>query len=75
MEFSYDPVADALAIHFSYEAVAESDELNPGIIIDYNQKKTVIGIEILNFSQRKLDLNQIIKLSSDEIIPVVSACQ
>ncbi|WP_371806264.1 DUF2283 domain-containing protein [Candidatus Lokiarchaeum ossiferum] len=74
MEFQYDKSVDILYIRFSKEKCDESDEICVGIIIDYNTEGNVIGIEILNFSQRKLDMNNLIKLSAEEIVPMVAQC-
>jgi len=49
MKAHYDPEADALAISWG-DTVEESDELEPGIILDYDTEGNVIGIEILNAS-------------------------
>ena len=35
----------------------------------------MIGIEILNFTQRHLDLNELIKLNNEEIIPAIVQCE
>lgn len=74
MEFQYDKSVDILHIRFSKEKSDESDEICVGIIIDYNTEGNVIGIEILNYSKRKLDMNNLIKLSAEEIVPMVAQC-
>ena len=71
MEFSYDKVADALYLQFSHEKVKDTEEINDGIILDYGEKDDVIGIEILNYTERNLNLNDIVKMNADEIIPVI----
>jgi len=71
MEFSYDKVADALYLQFSHENVKDTEEINDGIIIDYGEKDNIIGIEILNYTERNLNLNEIVKMNADEIIPVM----
>ncbi len=71
MEFSYDKVANALYLQFSYEKVKDTKEINDGIILDYGEKDNIIGIEILNYTERNLNLNEIIKMNVDEIIPVI----
>lgn len=75
MEFSFDKVANVLYIRFSHEEVNDTEEIEEGIIIDYNENNEVIGIEILNYIDRNIDLNRIIKLSAEEIIPVIVQCQ
>jgi uncharacterized protein YuzE len=79
MDITYDNVADALYIHLTHEKVHDSDEVDscPGIIIDYSEAGIVVGIEILDFSRRHehgLDLNAIVKMSPDEVVPAVVKC-
>ncbi|MHA2250318.1 MAG: DUF2283 domain-containing protein [Candidatus Kariarchaeaceae archaeon] len=73
MDIQYDKVADALYLKFGIGQVKESDELSPGIILDYSVDGKIIAIEILNFSERNIDLNQIIKLQEEEIISHISS--
>lgn len=71
MEFSYDKVADALYLQFSHEKVKDTEEINDGIILDYGEKDNIIRIEILNYTKRNLNLNEIVKMNIDEIIPMI----
>ena len=73
MVMSYGHVVDALYIKFSDGEVADSEEISEGVIIDYDQNGRVIGVEILNFSKRKIDLNRLIMLKEEEIIAEVAA--
>ena len=75
MEFSFDKVADALYLRFSYEEVESTEEIDEGLIVDYGKGNHIVGIEILNFSDRKLNLNELIQLHAEEIIPMVVQCQ
>jgi uncharacterized protein YuzE len=76
MDITYDNVADALYIHLTREQVDESNEICPGIIIDYSKDGYVVGIEVLDFSRRRgLDLNDLIKLDADQVVPAVVKCQ
>lgn len=52
MKITYDIQVDILRIVFRDVPVAESDEHNPGIILDYDHEGNVIGLEVLNASQR-----------------------
>ena len=56
----YDPSADALYIKIREDKIADSLEITDKIIVDLNEKKEIIGIEILNFSQTKIDLNKLV---------------
>jgi len=62
LRISYDPVADALYIRLRDDKVADSVEICRDIIIDYNAKGEVIGVEILNFSKkdREVNLNEVV---------------
>jgi uncharacterized protein YuzE len=52
MRFSYDPIADALYIRFNEEAIDETDEVFPGIMLDVDIKENPEGLEILNASKK-----------------------
>lgn len=69
----YDRVADALYIRLGSGCVAESVEVADGIIVDFGEDGNVIGIEVLEFSRRKIDLNKLISMSEDEIVPTLVA--
>jgi len=51
MKVIYDPETDTLDLIFREEAVAESDEVREGIIIDYGQDGRLVSIEVLNASE------------------------
>lgn len=51
MKIRYDKQADAMYISLSKSKYFESDEVSPGIIVDYDKSKKVIGIEVLNASK------------------------
>ncbi len=65
----YDRVGDALRIKFRDDRVVESDEVAPGVIVDYNEKGEVVGIEVLGFSRRRIDLSKLV-LEGPEILVV-----
>lgn len=65
MKITYDQETDVLYIQFKTEQVIESDEDKSGeMIIDYTENGSIIGIEVLNASE-KLSLIQ--KFDSIEI--------
>ena len=57
---SYDRVADALYIRLRDDKVVDSDEVAPGVIVDFNGKGEVVGIEVLEFSRRDIDLKKLV---------------
>lgn len=52
MKVTYDPEVDVLRILLRDVAVEESDEDKPGVILDYDRDGNIVGIEVLNASQR-----------------------
>lgn len=52
MKVSYDEEADALYIKLRDGDYDESDEVQEGIILDYDAEGNLIAIEILNASTR-----------------------
>lgn len=52
MRFHYDEKKDALYIRFDESPYEESDEVEEGIIFDYDAKKKLVGIEILDASKK-----------------------
>lgn len=55
MKVTYDTEVDILRIILSDKPIEESDEDKPGIIIDYDKDGNVVGIEILDASQRVIN--------------------
>jgi uncharacterized protein YuzE len=49
--------ADALYLRLDDSRIIESDELSPGVVLDFNEQKQVVGIEMLNLSKRAPQLN------------------
>jgi uncharacterized protein YuzE len=52
MKVTYDPEVDVLRILFRDVPIEESDEDKPGIILDYDKDGNLVGMEVLNASQR-----------------------
>ncbi len=49
--------ADALYLRLDDSKIIESDEVSPGIVLDYDENNQVVGIEMLNLSKRTSKLN------------------
>ena len=52
MKFEYSKDEDALYIYFKEVEVSRSEDVDEGIIIDYDALDDVVGIEILDASSR-----------------------
>lgn len=52
MKIEYSKSGDALYVHFKEEYVARSTEIEDGIVLDFDKDGQLIGIEILDVSQR-----------------------
>ena len=52
MKIEYDPKADAMYIRLKAGTVAESDEVRPGVVLDFDTEGRVLGIEMLDVSLR-----------------------
>ena len=52
MKVEFDPEADALYVTLSGRDIVNTDEVKPGIILDYDKNGEVVGIEMLYVSRR-----------------------
>jgi uncharacterized protein YuzE len=52
MKLTIDRQADALYLDLDEAPAAESEEISPGVILDYNASGQVVGIEMLYLSKR-----------------------
>jgi uncharacterized protein YuzE len=52
MKLKYDNQADALYLRLDDSKILESEEVAPGIILDFNEKNQVVGVEMLSLSKR-----------------------
>ncbi len=52
MKIKYDRRADAMYIRLRAGTVVESDEVRPGVVFDFDADGKVLGIEMLDVSER-----------------------
>jgi uncharacterized protein YuzE len=57
VKLKVDEKADALYLRLDDSEIIESEEVWPGIVLDFNADNQVIGVEILNLSKRSPNLN------------------
>ena len=56
MKLHVDKQADALYLRLDDSKIIESEEVAPGVVLDYNQENEVVGIEMLYLSKRTTNL-------------------
>ena len=59
MRITYYPETDSMYIDFSSQESVESNEISPGVVLDYDSEGNITGIDIDNAS-KKLDLQELI---------------
>ena len=59
MKISYFPDTDSLYIDLSGRPSTESQEVSPGVVLDFDAEGTIVGIDIEGAS-RKLDLHELV---------------
>jgi len=52
MRLKVDKENDALYFRLDESSIVESEEVQPGVILDFNADGKVVGVEILNLSVR-----------------------
>ncbi len=52
MRLKVDKESDALYFRLDESAIVESEEVQPGVILDFDAQGQVVGIEFLNLSSR-----------------------
>lgn len=52
MRLKVDTESDTLYFRLDEAGIVESEEVEPGVILDFNKDGKVVGIEMLNISQR-----------------------
>ena len=57
MRLRVDQQADALYLVVDDSSVSESEEVCPGVIVDFNEQNEIVGVEILHLSKRSRPLN------------------
>jgi uncharacterized protein YuzE len=62
MKLYSDPESDALYLRLNDSKIIGSEEVVPGVILDFDDSEQVVGVEILHLSKRTLpvDLSKIL---------------
>ena len=57
MRLHIDREADALYLRLDDSKIMESEEVSPGVVLDFDANNQVVGIEMLRLSKRAPKLN------------------
>ena len=57
MKLNVDKQADALYLRLDDSPIVDSEEVSPGVVLDYNEASEVVGVELLHLSKRTSALN------------------
>jgi len=52
MQVVYDSKADILTITLQESLIVESDEIKPGVVLDYDASGNIVSMEVLDASLR-----------------------
>ena len=52
MKISYDKDTDSLYIHLADRASVDSDEVNDGVVLDFDESGALVGIDVQHASKR-----------------------
>ena len=52
MKLHVDKDADALYLRLDDSTIADSEEVSPGVVLDYNESNEVVGVEMRYLSKR-----------------------
>ncbi len=52
MRVQFDEKADAIYLRLDESKIVESEEVHPGIILDFNERDEVVGVEMLRVKSR-----------------------
>lgn len=66
MKIEYSKNADAIYVYFKESFVAKSREIEDGVVVDFDNKGGLIGIEVLDVSQR-FSLSDIVNVSIENL--------
>ena len=66
MKIEYSKEADAIYVYFKEEYVSKSKEIEDGVVVDFDADGQLIGIEVLDVSQR-FSLSDIVNVSIENL--------
>ncbi len=63
MKTTYDSEADALCVRLSDGKVEETEELRPGLMVDYDNEGRIVGFELLD-ARRSLPADALVSAAA-----------
>ena len=62
MKLTIDPAADALYLRLNDVEIADSEQVAPGVVLDYDAQDNLVGVEMLHVYKRagKEDLRRLL---------------
>ena len=57
MRLNVDKKADALYLRLDESRIVDSEEVSPGVVLDYNEANEVIGVEMHRLSKRSSEID------------------
>ncbi len=52
MKVHFDEKADAIYLRLDDSKIIESEEVQPGVVLDFNDQNQIVGVEILRVKSR-----------------------
>lgn len=66
MKIEYSKEVDAIYVYFKEEYVSKSKEIEDGVVVDFDANGQLIGIEVLDVSQR-FSLSDIVNINIENL--------
>ncbi len=66
MRLKVDRESDALYLRLDESKIVDSEEVTPGVVLDFNEHDEVVGVEILRLSKR-VSMGDILKVSLETV--------
>ena len=73
MKLHYDPEVDALYLRLGDAKIIQSEEVRPGVVLDFDAQDRVVGVEILDVKKRFPEAD--VKRLQLEVAPASSASE
>lgn len=71
MKLTIDPKVDALYLRLNDAEIADSEQVAPGVVLDYDAQDNVVGVEMLHVSKRapKVDIKRLLFETAGAAMP------